>query len=786
MRSPLRGCVVAGTILLLSACGGGNSNSDTGGNTPATATYTVGGTLTGLNGSITLQDNAGDNLTLAANGNFVFDTRVASGSTYDVTVAPASAGQTCSVANGNGTVSNANITSVQVTCASGSGSGSVGGSGCTGGSGGAGGSGGSGGSGGTNSAYTVGGTISGLTTSGLVLEDNGADDLSLSAGATAFTFAKPLVPTSTYQITVKVQPTGEVCSVTNGSGTIATANIVSVVVTCAPSYIIGGTVSGLEGVTLTLLLQNDGGYASSVVTVLPSQSAFSFGTGLPGGTGYSVTVKQQPSGQSCTVSKGSGTVSGSNVSSVSVSCSTVPQWEWISGDDSSLSTAYGTLGQAAAGNTPGGRGGSATFVDAAGSLWLFGGANSDLNLTNDLWVYSPATGQWIWVAGPSAPNTSGIYGTQGVPATGNVPGARYEPVSWTDSAGNFWLFGGQGYDSAGKQGYLNDLWEYSPATGEWTWVSGSNVANRSGVYGTAGAAAATNYPGGRLAAAGWIDSQNNLWLQGGVGINADGNLSTLNDLWRFDAKADQWTWVNGSQTGNATGVYGTQGTPDAKNSPGSRQAAVAWTDGTGELWMFGGTGFDAAGTDDSLSDLWRYSPASGLWTWMGGSTTVDARGVYGVEGVASAANAPGARFRAAQWVDPSGTFLLLGGEGYDSTNSGSNIQNDFWKYDPTSGNWTWVGGANSDGGGDPGIYRIQGLPGASNSPGARQDGMSWADLSGIWLYGGASASPLQPGASSWTIAQQGGNDLWHFGPAIFYNGTGSMTGTFTDQNGCQY
>ena len=57
-------------------------------------------------------------------------------------------------------------------------------------------------------------------------------------------------------------------------------------------------------------------------------------------------------------------------------------------------------------------------------------------------------------------------------------------MNWTDAAGNFWLFGGNGYDSAGTSGYLNDLWKYS--AGQWTWMGGSNVVNQQGTYGTQG------------------------------------------------------------------------------------------------------------------------------------------------------------------------------------------------------------------------------------------------------------------------------------------------------------
>ena len=56
----------------------------------------------------------------------------------------------------------------------------------------------------------------------------------------------------------------------------------------------------------------------------------------------------------------------------------------------------------------------------------------------------------------------GVYGTQGVTAASNVPGARDSAVSWMDRSGNLWLFGGSGYDSMGALVDLNDLWRYQP------------------------------------------------------------------------------------------------------------------------------------------------------------------------------------------------------------------------------------------------------------------------------------------------------------------------------------
>ena len=70
-----------------------------------------------------------------------------------------------------------------------------------------------------------------------------------------------------------------------------------------------------------------------------------------------------------------------------------------------------------------------------------------------MWKYS--NGNWTWVGGNNIIDASGVYGTQGIPISSNVPGARVSSVIWTDSSGNLWLFGGYGYDSNGNEGNLN-------------------------------------------------------------------------------------------------------------------------------------------------------------------------------------------------------------------------------------------------------------------------------------------------------------------------------------------
>ena len=78
--------------------------------TPTVTTYTIGGTVAGLGtgSSVVLQNNAGDNIPVSANGAFTFTTPLANGAAYAVTVltqptAPGP-GQSCIVTAGTGTV----------------------------------------------------------------------------------------------------------------------------------------------------------------------------------------------------------------------------------------------------------------------------------------------------------------------------------------------------------------------------------------------------------------------------------------------------------------------------------------------------------------------------------------------------------------------------------------------------------------------------------------------------------------------------------------------------------
>jgi hypothetical protein len=241
-----------------------------------------------------------------------------------------------------------------------------------------------------------------------------------------------------------------------------------------------------------------------------------------------------------------------------------------------------------------------------------GGSGTTLTSdVDDVAVACSDYGQWIWEGGLNTVNAGGVYGTQGATSAGNLPGARYSASTWIDSSGNLWLFGGYGYDSTGSVGKLNDLWQYSPSTGQWTWVSGEDAANATGVYGALGTAAASNLPGARQAASAWINSSGNFWLFGGVGYDSAGGAGNLNDLWQYSPSTKEWTWFSGGNADNATGVYGTQGAASVGNVLGGRDSVSSWTDSSGNLWLFGGYGYDSTGDLGYLNDLWQYNPSTG-------------------------------------------------------------------------------------------------------------------------------------------------------------------------------
>lgn len=216
------------------------------------------------------------------------------------------------------------------------------------------------------------------------------------------------------------------------------------------------------------------------------------------------------------------------------------EWIWIGGNATVPGTyqgapaIYGNKGAPAPGNIPSGRESSASWIDSAGNLWLFGGyyaTSSSTGWLNDFWKYDQSLGQWEWIGGSNQPGQPGVYGILGEPATANEPGARAGASGWIDASGQLGLFGGNGYDTDGVVGELSDVWVFNPTNSEWAWSNGSSVSNRPGDYGTLEVPNPSNSPGSRDGASSWVDSNGNFRLFGGEGLDASGTFGSLNDMW---------------------------------------------------------------------------------------------------------------------------------------------------------------------------------------------------------------------------------------------------------------
>ncbi|TVQ34817.1 MAG: hypothetical protein EA370_10045 [Wenzhouxiangella sp.] len=172
----------------------------------------------------------------------------------------------------------------------------------------------------TEFTYTVGGEVSGLQGSGLVLTNNDADPLAILADGT-FQFPTELTDGSAYAVTVFSQPEDPVqfCQVSNGEGMIAGSDVDNVLVQCSSAFFaVGGQVAGLAGSGLTLRINGD------EVLEIEANGEFTFPTLLPDGASYAVSVMTQPGqpSQNCGISGASGVIDGADIDNILVTCIT--------------------------------------------------------------------------------------------------------------------------------------------------------------------------------------------------------------------------------------------------------------------------------------------------------------------------------------------------------------------------------------------------------------------------------------------------------------------------------
>lgn len=376
-------------------------------------------------------------------------------------------------------------------------------------------------------------------------------------------------------------------------------------------------------------------------------------------------------------------------------------------------------------------------------------------------VPRPARAQvWTWTGGHySTWRAPAHYGTMFMTDTANLPPARWGAATWTVAGRYLWLYGGTEESCPWvPRGDYSDLWMYDVQNRMWTWMGGRQELSVRPHYGQLNCFDSSSHPGARICAGAWSGPDSSMWLFGGEvdnGMMSYVDDALYNDLWKYHPRRGQWAWVGGPDTLFGRGNYGVKNVPSRSNWPRARKGMMVVSDSVGNAFVFGGQGGPRSDSLGLYNDLWKFDRQTGEWVWYSGTAGQCnganglGLGVYGVKGIASLQNVPGARYGGAMWLDRQGRIWLYGGYGNGRTGLQDSLS-DLWCFDTTARSWTWITG--SDTAGLP-ITGIIGVQSASNTPGSRTFPSFWlGDDDHLWLFGGSLRNYFTYGR----------NDVWSF------------------------
>ena len=184
----LRTGVALACALTLASCGGSGGS------------LYISGAVVGLTrDGLVLTNNGGPDLVVAANStSFTFPDLVGNDAAFNVAVKSSPPSAVCTASSNKGTTTTYDITTVLIVC--------------------------------VTNTYDLGGTVTGLTSDGLVLV-NGPDRVAIPANASTFALSK-VGDGSPYGVTVLTQPANQTCTVTNGTATMGAAAVTNIQVKC--------------------------------------------------------------------------------------------------------------------------------------------------------------------------------------------------------------------------------------------------------------------------------------------------------------------------------------------------------------------------------------------------------------------------------------------------------------------------------------------------------------------------------------------------------------------------
>ena len=372
-------------------------------------------------------------------------------------------------------------------------------------------------------------------------------------------------------------------------------------------------------------------------------------------------------------------------------------WTWIGGSDHK--NQHTTLDGSEA--YPGSRDGATSWLDSNATLWMFGGkgygikrlSSANIPTLDEFWSFDIKTRHWNFhpfdnktsnslkpppcfgCVSCSYKNKAVIFGPSrtfifdmerkswtALPNNTVFPNPRSQAAHWCDTKkGVMWMFGGA--KSNNKK--LHDFWKFSFKDLQWKEIKPKN--NKSII------------PGKCSKATTWMHPSGTLYMFGGScpGLPAS-------HFWSYLPGTLQWTKLGGTaDSTKCAGTYGRQGIASKKSYPGCREGAASWIDKQGNLWMFGGSGFDnfsttAFATPGLLSDLWLYNTSRQQWAWVGGLSRAEGVPFFGEKGTADPRNIPGPRESAISFFYDN-QLWLFGGAGHD-VKGFDGILNDLWMY----------------------------------------------------------------------------------------------------------
>jgi hypothetical protein len=346
-------------------------------------------------------------------------------------------------------------------------------------------------------------------------------------------------------------------------------------------------------------------------------------------------------------------------------------------------------------------------------MFIFGGQD-EKGYHDSLYAFGTNSSgglSWTLMRGNKTMNSVGRYGSFKALSVDNYPSARSGACMDFITSSHSIMFGGRGVDSAGEEGFLNDLWIAEDMT-QFGWYAGSQKINQPSVMSGKDAT-----PSGRWKhTCGSHFESKKFVVFGGMGQHPKNPKDTaiLDDLYAYGENG--WEFLTGGSHSQA---------PDFKNkekkmrNPGSR-AEHSSVMVEKDFFTFGGQSVmldkkSGGLVEVMMADLWRYDMIARQWFFMGGTQLANSHGSYPSEiGTGSKKFGPGARVMASiAFNQLTNEIFIFGGFGYGYVRGEVGYLNDLWSYNPVEQYFTWYGG--SSGINSAGSDKLPKLPSARSS-----------------------------------------------------------------------